>query len=44
MRYANCGDWTDSFTALVEDFSGRMHLMGGRKALAVTRVPELVHA
>lgn len=44
VRYANCGDWTDSFTALVEDFSGRIQLMGGRKGLAAALVPELVRA
>jgi len=30
LIYANCGDWVDSFTALVEDTDGRFRLMGGR--------------
>ncbi|WP_198008082.1 UDP-2,3-diacylglucosamine diphosphatase [Rhodobacter ferrooxidans] len=34
LIYANCGDWVDSFTALAEDFDGRLGLMGGRAALA----------
>ncbi|HBM59597.1 UDP-2,3-diacylglucosamine diphosphatase [Salipiger marinus] len=33
MTYANCGDWVDSLTALVEDFDGRLQL------LAYERVP-----
>lgn len=41
--YANCGDWMDSFTALAEDGSGRLSLIGGRAALsrAPSRVPGL---
>lgn len=34
LIYANCGDWMDSFTALAEDASGRLSLIGGRAALA----------
>jgi UDP-2,3-diacylglucosamine pyrophosphatase LpxH len=34
LRYANCGDWMDSFTALSEDHGGRMQLLGGREAFA----------
>ena len=28
LRYANCGDWTDSCTALVESQDGTMALVG----------------
>lgn len=28
LRYANCGDWTDSCTALTEDADGRLCLVG----------------
>jgi len=34
LVYANCGDWMDSFTALAEDFSGRLQILGGREAMA----------
>lgn len=34
LTYANCGDWVDSFTALAEDFDGRLCQLGGRVALA----------
>jgi UDP-2,3-diacylglucosamine pyrophosphatase LpxH len=34
LIYANCGDWVDSFTALAEDQSGRLTILGGRAALA----------
>lgn len=34
LTYANCGDWTDSFTALSEDFNGNLQLIGGRAAFA----------
>lgn len=44
VRYANCGDWTDSFTALVEDFSGRIQLMGGRQGFATPLLPDLARA
>ncbi|GGD42775.1 UDP-2,3-diacylglucosamine diphosphatase [Sinisalibacter lacisalsi] len=27
LRYANCGDWVDSYTALVEDRSGALRLL-----------------
>ena len=37
LIYANCGDWIDSFTALAEDFDGRLGLLGGRVALAEPR-------
>lgn len=37
LIYANCGDWMDSFTALAEDRSGRLHLMGGREAFAAAQ-------
>lgn len=40
VRYANCGDWLDSFTALAEDFDGGMRLLGGRAALAASSWPE----
>jgi len=37
LTYANCGDWFDSCTAIVEDFSGRLSLVhwGQRQAVAV---------
>ncbi len=28
LVYANCGDWVDSATALVEGFDGTLQLMG----------------
>lgn len=28
LVYANCGDWVDSFTGLVEDFDGTLSLLG----------------
>lgn len=28
LRYANCGDWTDSCTALAEEWDGRLALIG----------------
>lgn len=34
LTYANCGDWVDSFTALAEDFSGGLRLLGGRAFFA----------
>ena len=34
LTYANCGDWVDSFTALAEDFDGRLCQLGGRVPLA----------
>ena len=34
LTYANCGDWVDSFTAVAEDFDGRLDLLGGRVAMA----------
>lgn len=34
LTYANCGDWVDSFTALAEDMSGNLAILGGRQALA----------
>lgn len=37
LTYANCGDWVDSFTALAEGFDGRLHIVGGRTALAATQ-------
>lgn len=37
--YANCGDWVDSFTALAEDFDGRLRLIGGRQAVPVAGAP-----
>ncbi len=37
LTYANCGDWVDSFTALAEDGAGRMSILGGRQALALSR-------
>jgi UDP-2,3-diacylglucosamine pyrophosphatase LpxH len=45
--YANCGDWVDSFTALAEDQSGRLRLMGGRGVMdrnADVALPGLVRA
>ncbi len=42
VRYANCGDWLDSFTALAEDFDGGMRLIGGRAVLAAPSRPEAV--
>jgi UDP-2,3-diacylglucosamine pyrophosphatase LpxH len=41
LVYANCGDWFDSFTALAEDHSGRLSLVGGRAALAPLPRPPL---
>lgn len=41
IRYANCGDWVDSFTALAEDFEGRLQLIGGRAAFAGLTRPAL---
>ncbi len=34
LVYANCGDWVDSFTALAEDASGSLSLLGGRQFFA----------
>lgn len=34
LLYANCGDWVDSFTAIAEDHSGRLSVVGGRPAVA----------
>jgi UDP-2,3-diacylglucosamine pyrophosphatase LpxH len=34
LVYGNCGDWLDSFTALAEDFSGRLHLLDARAMAA----------
>lgn len=31
LIYVNCGDWLDSFTAVAEDFSGRLHLISGQR-------------
>lgn len=39
LRYANCGDWIDSFTALGEDDSGGLRLLGGRAAFAASPRP-----
>src|SRR3989338_1819261 len=36
LIYANCGDWVDSFTAIAEDQSGQLTILGGRAALAAT--------
>lgn len=36
LTYVNCGDWVDSFTAIAEDQSGRLAILGGRAALAAT--------
>jgi UDP-2,3-diacylglucosamine pyrophosphatase LpxH len=41
LTYANCGDWVDSFTALAENRQGRLVMLGGRKAYAVARSPQL---
>jgi len=30
LIYANCGDWIDSFTALAEDQTGCLQMLGGR--------------
>jgi UDP-2,3-diacylglucosamine pyrophosphatase LpxH len=27
ITYANCGDWMQNFSALAEDYSGRLHLL-----------------
>lgn len=35
--YANCGDWVDSFTALVEARDGSLRLLGGRADLVRQR-------
>ena len=34
LVYGNCGDWLDSFTALAEDFSGRLQLLDLRAIVA----------
>ncbi len=34
LVYANCGDWVDSFTALAEDATGSLSLLGGRQFFA----------
>ena len=34
LIYANCGDWVDSFTALAENASGHLSLVGGRHVFA----------
>ena len=34
LTYANCGDWVDSMTALWDDGSGPLRLIGGRQVLA----------
>lgn len=34
LTYANCGDWMDSFTALVSNADGQLSLLGGREAIA----------
>jgi UDP-2,3-diacylglucosamine pyrophosphatase LpxH len=41
LIYANCGDWVDSFTALAEDQSGHLTILGGRAALAATASPSV---
>ena len=41
LTYANCGDWMDSFSAIAEDFSGRLRLMGGRTAPEIAMQPAL---
>ncbi len=33
LTYANCGDWVDSFTAIAEDATGRLSVIGGRQSL-----------
>ena len=38
LLYANCGDWMDSFTGLVERRDGALHLAGGRPAPAAAPV------
>jgi len=44
LIYANCGDWVDSFTALAEDHSGQLTILGGRAALAATTSAGLASA
>ncbi len=34
LIYANCGDWVDSFTAIAEDATGHLAILGGRQCLA----------
>jgi hypothetical protein len=44
LTYANCGDWVENCTALVEHFDGRLQLLEiGREGLAsVATQPLLV--
>ncbi|OCX66811.1 UDP-2,3-diacylglucosamine hydrolase [Thioclava sp. SK-1] len=39
IRYANCGDWVDSMTALVELFDGRLQLLDMGQQTQVAGVP-----
>lgn len=39
LIYANCGDWMDSFTALAEDQTGRLQMLGGRNCAKNATVP-----
>jgi len=32
LTYANCGDWVDSMTALIDEGNGELRLLGGRGA------------
>lgn len=41
LRYANCGDWTDSCTALTEDDAGRLCLVGMEFAANADPAPSL---
>lgn len=41
LRYANCGDWTDSCTALTEDAAGRLCLVGMETAPLGDPIPPL---
>lgn len=39
--YANCGDWVDSCTAIVEDFDGTLRVVRwGHDMMPTTRIPE----
>lgn len=40
LTYANCGDWFDSFTALSEDHTGQLRLLGGRAYHAAEAVSD----
>lgn len=46
LIYANCGDWVDSATALVETLDGRLHLVSAeaRQPAAAAVAPALVRA